>query len=120
MKALFADEGFQHVVKKLNLTTLHDHFQKCVIDVLVWNMQVLMSASYLKIFGSPFSPLYFPNVQDVLHRSVKKIGLLDSCLKFGKLDCVITDVGSTRSRRKEWAHLFNGGDCVIFSAPLNG
>ena len=83
-------------------------------------MQVLMSASYFKNIDSLFSPLYFPNDQDVLHTSMKTIGLVDSRLKFGALDCVITDVGSTRSRRKEWVPRFNGVDCIIFTAPLSG
>ena len=79
-----------------------------------------MLASYFKNIHRLFSPLYFPNDQDVLHTSMKTIGLLDSRLKFGKLDCVITDVGSTRSGRKEWANLVKGLDCVIFTAPLSG
>ena len=72
-----------------------------------------MLASYFKNSDSLFSPLYFPTDQDVLHTSMKTIGLLDSHLKFGKLGCVITDVGSIRSRRKEWIHIFNVVDCIF-------
>ena len=78
-----------------------------------------MSASYFKNIDSLLSPLYFPNDQDVLHTSMKTIGLVDSRLKFGKLDCVITDVGSTHSRGKQWVHLFNGVHCIIFTASLS-
>ena len=83
-------------------------------------MQVLMSASYFKKIDSLFSPMYFPNDQDVLHTSMKTIGWVDSRLKFGKLDCVVTDVGITRLRRKECVRLFNGAHCLIFTAPLSG
>ena len=83
-------------------------------------MQVLMSASYFKNIHSLFSPLYFPNDQDVLHADIKTAGLVDSRLKFGKLDCVITDAGGTRSSRKEWVRLSSGAHCVIFTAPLSG
>ncbi|KAM0794156.1 G-protein alpha subunit-domain-containing protein [Usnea florida] len=103
MKELFADEGFQRIVKKGNRIALNDNFQY-----------------FFKNIDSLFSPQYFPNDQEVLHTSMNTSGFLDVRLKFGKLDCVITDIGSTRSRREEWVHLFNGVNCVIFTAPLTG
>ena len=56
----------------------------------------------------------------MLHASLKTTGLVHHNLRFGKLDCVIIDVGSTRSRRKDRVHLFNGVHCLIFTAPLSG
>lgn len=81
---------------------------------------MLISASYLKKIDILCSPLYLPNDQDVLHTYTETVGIVDSRVKLGELDCSVTDVSGTRSSRKGWLHLSSSVHCVIFTAPLSG
>ena len=79
-----------------------------------------MSASYFKKIDMLLSPEYLPDDQDVFHTYLKTARTVDTRLKIGKFDCVVTDVGGTRSEREERVRLSNSAHCINFTVSLSG
>ncbi|KAH3765951.1 guanine nucleotide-binding protein alpha-7 subunit [Pelomyxa schiedti] len=64
------------------------------------------------------APDYLPSVEDILRLRIKTTGLTECSIERGSQTISILLVGSQRSERKKWLHVFEGTEVICFFVSL--
>ena len=100
------------------MRTCHSRFTEFPPRIL----ELIHERSYLDNLERISRGDYEPSLEDFLRSRLTTTGIAETLFEERSRNSKfhVFDVGGARSERRKWVHVFEGVQCLVFLAPING